>query len=96
MAQASAQDEQDVESCWRDARKISDYAPAHRLLGVYSWNKQQDATQALELSAARRQTVRLFELDFAKYWPGQDFAQATDAGWRKPWCCDGTLTAELS
>ncbi|MCE1892627.1 hypothetical protein LWS99_22460, partial [Enterobacter hormaechei] len=49
--------------------KSPDYAPAHRLLGVYSWNKQQDATQALaylqRAVALEPENARfLFELDF--------------------------------
>ncbi len=60
----------------RDARKISDYAPAHRLLGVYSWNKQQDATQALaylqRAVALEPENARfLFELDFCKITGGR-------------------------
>ncbi|CAH3634218.1 Lipopolysaccharide assembly protein B [Klebsiella pneumoniae] len=57
-------------SCWRETlEKSPDYAPAHRLLGVYSWNKQQDATQALaylqRAVALEPDNARfLFELDF--------------------------------
>ncbi|HBW5261606.1 TPA: DUF5107 domain-containing protein [Klebsiella pneumoniae] len=57
-------------SCWRETlEKSPDYAPAHRLLGVYSWNKQQDATQALaclqRAVALEPENARfLFELDF--------------------------------
>lgn len=63
-------------SCWRETlEKSPDYAPAHRLLGVYSWNKQQDATHALaylqRAVALEPDNARfLFELDFCKnYWP---------------------------
>ncbi len=65
-------------SCWRETlEKSPDYAPAHRLLGVYSWNKQQDATQALaylqRAVALEPENARfLFELDFCKnYWPSR-------------------------
>lgn len=57
-------------SCWRETlEKSPDYAPAHRLLGVYSWNKQQDATHALaylqRAVALEPDNARfLFELDF--------------------------------
>lgn len=65
-------------SCWRETlEKSPDYAPAHRLLGVYSSNKQQDATHALaylqRAVALEPDNARfLFELDFCKnYWPGR-------------------------
>lgn len=59
-------------SCWQDTLvRLPDYAPAHRLLGIYAWNKQHDATAAM----ARLQRAVdiepdnarfLFELDYLK------------------------------
>ncbi|HBM3027883.1 TPA: DUF5107 domain-containing protein [Klebsiella oxytoca] len=57
-------------SCWRETlAKSPDYAPAHRLLGVYAWNKQQDAAQALAylqraVELEPENARFLFELDF--------------------------------
>jgi tetratricopeptide (TPR) repeat protein len=59
-------------SCWRETlEKSPDYAPAHRLLGVYAWNKQQDAAQALAylqraVELEPENARFLFELDFLK------------------------------
>lgn len=57
-------------ACWRATlEQRPDFAPAHRLLGIYAWNKNQDARQA---QAAMQRAVELepnnarflFELDF--------------------------------
>ncbi|MEF3103107.1 DUF5107 domain-containing protein [Raoultella terrigena] len=61
---------EDAVNCWRDVlAKDPDYAPAHRLLGVYAWNKRQDLPQALaSLQRAvdiEPQNARFrFELDY--------------------------------
>lgn len=59
-------------SCWRETlSQQPDYAPAHRLLGIYAWNKQHDAQAALA-SLQRAVEVEpdnarfLFELDYLK------------------------------
>lgn len=57
-------------ACWHETlEQAPNYAPAHRLLGVYAWNKQHDSVQAM---ARLRQAVVLepenarfrFELDY--------------------------------
>ncbi|HHG8771771.1 TPA: DUF5107 domain-containing protein [Raoultella planticola] len=51
-------------ACWHDTlAQAPDYAPAHRLLGVYAWNKQQDAAQAM----ARLQRAVAIEPENARF-----------------------------
>ncbi|ALR77694.1 DUF5107 domain-containing protein [[Enterobacter] lignolyticus] len=59
-------------SCWRETlAQVPDYAPAHRLLGIYAWNKQHDARAALAslqsaVDAEPDNARFLFELDYLK------------------------------
>lgn len=72
---------EDAVGCWHKTLETSpDYAPAHRLLGVYAWNKQQDAQQAL--ACLQRAVVLepdnarfLFELDFLQKLLGTPVAE---------------------
>ncbi|MFW0767535.1 DUF5107 domain-containing protein [Trabulsiella odontotermitis] len=68
-------------TCWQATlQQRPDFAPAYRLLGIYAWNKQQDAQQAL---AALQRAVDLepenarflFELDFLNKQLGEAVAQ---------------------
>lgn len=59
-------------ACWRETlTHLPDYAPAHRLLGIYAWNKQHDAPAALAsilraVEAEPDNARFLFELDYLK------------------------------
>ncbi|VYU38833.1 DUF5107 domain-containing protein [Metakosakonia massiliensis] len=56
--------------CWRfTLQQEPDFAPVHRLLGIYAWNKQHDAAQARrylqQATALEPDNARfLFELDY--------------------------------
>lgn len=62
----------DAVSCWGDTlSQLPDFAPAHRLLGIYAWNKQHDAATALAslqraVDAEPGNARFLFELDHLK------------------------------
>lgn len=68
-------------SCWRFAlEQEPDFAPVHRLLGVYAWNKQHDAQLAAQyLSQAvalEPENARfLFELDYLNKLTAKPVAQ---------------------
>lgn len=57
-------------ACWQfTLEQEPDFAPAHRLLGIYAWNKRHDASQAerylSQAVALEPQNARfLFELDY--------------------------------
>lgn len=59
-------------SCWRETLiRMPDYAPAHRLLGIYAWNKQHNAHAALAslqraIEAEPGNARFLFEFDYLK------------------------------
>lgn len=59
-------------SCWRKTiAQLPGYAPAHRLLGIYAWNKQHDAAAAMAclqraVDAEPENARFLFELDYLK------------------------------
>jgi tetratricopeptide (TPR) repeat protein len=63
---------EDAVVCWRETlEKSPDFAPVHRLMGVYAWNKQHNATQALAylqraVELEPENARFLFELDFLK------------------------------
>ena len=71
----------DAVDCWAFTRQcLPDFAPVHRLLGIWAWNKQHDAAQA---EAALRKAVELepqnprllFELDYLYKQLGRPTAQ---------------------
>lgn len=70
----------DAVSCWRSVlEQEPEFAAVHRLLGIYAWNKQQDAQLALEhlqkaVDLEPENARFLFELDYLKKLTGVSVA----------------------
>lgn len=67
----------DAVSCWNHTlAQQPDFAPVHRLLGIYAWNKQHDAQTACQylqraVALEPDNTRFLFELDYLNKQQGQ-------------------------